>query len=153
MYLSLSMSVCVPFPVRLCPCLYLSVSLSVFFLVPVCPFPISLSVCVPVPVSLCSWLCLCPRQFFSLSLSILWPCPWPFMFLSLSMPWLFQQTSLATDNFQRLFIAESQRITFKVTLLANGQLSALITPRMNGNGKLSTFILTSSMDQINRSYF
>jgi hypothetical protein len=41
----------------------------------------------------------------------------------------FKRTSLATDNFQRLFYCQkSQRITFKVTFVANGQLSALITP-------------------------
>jgi hypothetical protein len=45
----------------------------------------------------------------------------------------FQRTSLATGNLQRLFIA-SQRITFKVTFVANGQLSALITPGTAGNG-------------------
>jgi hypothetical protein len=35
---------------------------------------------------------------------------------------------LATDNFQRLFYCQkNQQITFKVTFVANGQLSALIT--------------------------
>jgi hypothetical protein len=40
----------------------------------------------------------------------------------------FQRTSLATDNFPTpLYSQEKQRITFKVTFVANGQLLALIT--------------------------
>jgi hypothetical protein len=41
----------------------------------------------------------------------------------------FQPTSLATDNFQRLFYCQkNQEINFKVTFVANGQLSAILTP-------------------------
>jgi hypothetical protein len=41
----------------------------------------------------------------------------------------FQRSSLATDKFQRLFYCQkNQRITFKVTSVANEHLSALITP-------------------------
>jgi hypothetical protein len=45
-----------------------------------------------------------------------------------------QRTSLAMDNFQRLFYCQkSKRITFKITFVANGQLSALVT-----SGRLAT---------------
>jgi hypothetical protein len=42
----------------------------------------------------------------------------------------YQRTSLATDNFQRLFIARksTDTVTVKVSIIANGKLSALVTP-------------------------
>jgi hypothetical protein len=41
----------------------------------------------------------------------------------------FQRTSLATDNFQCVFYSQKNpQITFKVTFVANGYISALITP-------------------------
>jgi hypothetical protein len=128
---SLSLSLCVPAPVHLrpcpfvslCPCpsvsLFLSLSMSFSVLIPVrlcrCPsVSLSLSVCVPVH------LCFCPLAPLSLCV----PVPirlYPSCILS-------QRTSLATDNFQRLFYCQKNlRITFKVTFVANGQLSALIT--------------------------
>ncbi len=120
---SLFLSVCVPLPVRLCPCPCLSVSLSVCVPVPVrlCPGPCpsvsqSLSVCIPVPVCLYP-LASCPLA--SLSLCV------PLVIRLYSCCVLFQRTSLATDNFQRLFYCQkNQRVTFKVTFVANGQLSA-----------------------------
>jgi hypothetical protein len=64
--------------------------------------------------------------FFSLflSMSMLCLCPW------MNFALLFQPTSLATDNFQRLCIycQKNQRKTFKVIFIANRQLSALISP-------------------------
>jgi hypothetical protein len=104
--LYLSLSVCVPlsFPVRLCPSSCPSVSLS-------------LSVCVSVPVRLCP--CRCPSVSQSLSVCV------PIRLYSCCV--LFQRTSLATDNFQCLFYCQkNQRITFEITFVVNGQLSALI---------------------------
>jgi hypothetical protein len=64
----------------------------------------------------------------------------------------FQPTSLATDNFQRLFYCQkNQEITFKVTFVANGQISAILTPGQPATENFPSSI--HSADQINGSYF
>jgi hypothetical protein len=101
--------------------------------------PLCLSVCVPVPpifVPVPVRLSPCPLVPCPICLH---PCPWLLCPFPCSCPccvcvheWIchacFQRTSLATDNFQCLFIAEKSMDNFSVTFVANKQLSALITP-------------------------
>jgi hypothetical protein len=134
---SLSLFLCVPALVHLCPCPYgvpvsgrlcpvtcrclcLFLFLSSFFPVRLCPYPslrlsvsplsLFLSICVYLPVCLCPCPCACPSVSLSTCVPIhLRPCPYP-------------------DNFQRLIYCQiNQWITFKATFVANGQLSVLIT--------------------------
>ncbi len=146
------MSVCVPVPVCLCPCpsvsLFMSLSMSVSVLVPVrlCPVPLPvrlcpcpslcqsvslslfLSVCVPLPVRLCPCPCLSVSQSLSVCVHLRSVLCVPFLIRLYSCCVLFQRTSLTTDNFQCLFYCQkNQWITFKVTFVANRQLSAPIT--------------------------
>jgi hypothetical protein len=138
--LSKSLSVCVSVPVHLCPyscpCPSLSLSLSVSGPVYVRLFPcpclpvsltLSLSVCAPfpascVPVFFTARLCPCPCLHVPLSLSVCVPvldhhCPCPFVTPSLTccVSFAVRVCGKSTDN-------------FKVTFVANGQLSAFITP-------------------------
>jgi hypothetical protein len=51
-----------------------------------------------------------------------------------------------------LYSQKIQRISFKVTFTANGQVSALITPSMEGNKYLPALTLIYPTDNISRSY-
>jgi hypothetical protein len=71
---------------------------------------LSLSICNLVPERLCSFPCPCPCEFcHDYFNGLLW------------------KGIIST----LIYCQKSQQITFKVTLIANGQLSALMTPRIN----------------------
>ncbi len=142
-FMSFSLSVCVPLPVRLCP--------SPFSL---CPSPVGRC---PSPVRCLSPVGLCPCPCPSVSLCVcvlvrLWPCPCPSVSLSVCVPvpipvrlcpcpsvslsafvsvsvWLVSLSLFGNWQLSMLiYCQKNQRIKFKVTFVANENFSALITP-------------------------
>ncbi len=124
----------------------------------------------------CQCLCLCPLSVVPCPMSLLMvpcplspvPCPLPMVLCPFPCPlspvpcpvfmWEFFHGSFNGLPWQRItfnayLLPKNQRITFKVTFVADGQPLELIIPRMNGNGYLSALIWTHATDQINGKYF
>ncbi len=120
-----------------CPCLrsvFLSVFISLSVPISLCPFPCWY----PCPCQCqCTCQCQCPCQhqcLLSVGPCLLSSIPFHVGIL----PWLFQWP-LATDNFWLIYCQKNLWITLKVTFVAKGQLSVLISYNPKGERQRITF--------------